>query len=97
MRIAVAGLGLIGGSLALAATAEGHDVAGFDSDPDAGVVGRERGAVSAFSTTLSEALDGAELAFVCGPVAELPALVTAAASEPSWSEPVSTSPAEQPS
>ena len=78
MRIAVAGLGLIGGSLALAATAEGHDVAGFDSDPEAGVVGRERGAVSAFSTTLSEALDSAELAFVCGPVAELPALVTAA-------------------
>ena len=28
----------------------------FDSDPEAGVVGRERGAVSAFSTTLPEAL-----------------------------------------
>jgi prephenate dehydrogenase len=77
MRIAVAGLGLIGGSLALAATAEGHDVAGFDSDPEAGVIGRERGAVADFSTSLPEALDGAELAFVCGPVAELPALVAA--------------------
>jgi prephenate dehydrogenase len=77
MRIAVAGLGLIGGSLALAATAEGHDVAGFDNDAEAGAVGRERGAVTSFSTDLPEALDGAELAFVCGPVAELPALVAA--------------------
>src|SRR4029078_7972773 len=57
--------------------AEGHDVAGFDSEPEAGVIGRERGAVADFSTSLPEALDGGELACVCGRVAQLPALVAA--------------------
>ena len=42
------------------------------------MVGRERGAVASFSDEIAGALDGAELAFVCGPVAELPALVEAA-------------------
>ena len=34
MRLAVLGLGLIGGSLALAARGQGHSVAAFDPDPE---------------------------------------------------------------
>jgi prephenate dehydrogenase len=75
MRVAVVGLGLIGGSLALAAAARGHRVSGFDADAEAGRIGIQRGAVSSVGESLVEALEGAELAFVCGPVAELPSLV----------------------
>ena len=74
MRIAVVGLGLIGGSLALAATARGDRVSAYDADPDAGRIGIERGAVARVDDSLASALDGADLAFVCGPVAELPSL-----------------------
>ena len=74
MRIAVVGLGLIGGSLALAASARGDQVSAYDADPDAGRIGVERGAVARVGDSVAAALDGAELAFVCGPVAELPSL-----------------------
>jgi prephenate dehydrogenase len=74
MRVAVIGLGLIGGSLALAATARGDEVVAADSDPRAGEIGLERGAIARFETAPGDAMDGADLAFVCGPVAELPAL-----------------------
>ena len=47
------GLGLIGGSLALAASARGDDVSGSDSDPEAGRVGLERGAVGRFDDSLA--------------------------------------------
>jgi prephenate dehydrogenase len=75
MRIAVVGLGLIGGSLALAATGRADEVAGFDTDEEAGRIAVERGAVASVGESVAGALEGAELAFVCGPVAELPALV----------------------
>jgi nucleoside-diphosphate-sugar epimerase len=87
MRIAVVGLGLIGGSLALAATARGDEIWAYDADPDAGRIGLERGAVARVDDSLEGALDGAELAFVCGPVAELPSLarqVLDAACWPLW-------------
>jgi prephenate dehydrogenase len=71
MRIAVVGLGLIGGSLALAASSRGDQVVAFDPDPEAGRIGLERGAIMRFDDSIAGALDGAELAFVCGPVAEL--------------------------
>jgi prephenate dehydrogenase len=74
MRVAVIGLGLIGGSLALAATARGDEVVASDSDPHAGEVGLERGAIARFEGSTAEAMAGADMAFVCGPVAELPAL-----------------------
>jgi prephenate dehydrogenase len=77
MRVAVVGLGLIGGSLALAATARGDEVSAHDSDPDALRTGLERGAVARASDSLGEALEGADVAVVCGPVAELPGLVRA--------------------
>jgi prephenate dehydrogenase len=71
MRIAVVGLGLIGGSLALAASSRGDQVVGWDPDAEAGRIGLERGAIVRFDDSIAGALDGAEMAFVCGPVAEL--------------------------
>jgi prephenate dehydrogenase len=75
MRVAIVGLGLIGGSLGLAAAARGDAVTAYDADPDALAAGVERGAAGSAAGSLEEALDGAELAFVCGPVAQLPELV----------------------
>ena len=43
MRIAVIGLGLIGGSLLRALGETGHDVVGFDADPVTGELAREAG------------------------------------------------------
>jgi prephenate dehydrogenase len=77
MRVAVVGLGLIGGSLALAASARGDQVSASDSDPEAGRIGLERGAIERFDDSLAGALEGAELAFVCGPVGELEPLTRA--------------------
>jgi prephenate dehydrogenase len=75
MRVAVVGLGLIGGSLALAATAGGAQVAAYDTDPEAGRIGLERDAIDIAADSVAGAVEAADLAFVCGPVAELPALV----------------------
>jgi prephenate dehydrogenase len=73
-RVAVVGLGLIGGSLALAATERGDHVTGFDSDPEAGAIGLERGALTAVAGSLPDAVAEAEVALVCGPVNSLPGL-----------------------
>jgi prephenate dehydrogenase len=75
MRIGIVGLGLIGGSLGLAACARGDAVTGYDADPAALQQAAERGAVSRAAGSLVEAVADAELALVCGPVAELPGLV----------------------
>ncbi len=74
-RLAVAGTGLIGASVGLAARAAGVErVVGWDEDPEALAVAVERGAVEPASS-LEEALAGAELAIVAAPVAVLPGLV----------------------
>jgi prephenate dehydrogenase len=77
VRIGVVGLGLIGGSVALAARARLDDafVAGFDPDPDARAAALERGAVQASAASVVEAVEGAAACFLCAPVTELPALV----------------------
>jgi prephenate dehydrogenase len=76
MKVAVLGVGLIGGSIGLAARArlEG-EVAGFD--PDAGLLARakEVGAIDSAHGTVAEAVEGAELVFCAAPVAVLPGLV----------------------
>ncbi len=76
MRVAVVGVGLIGGSIGLAARERlGATVTGFD--PGAGVLhaARARGALDAAAGSVAEALTGAEAAFVAAPVGALPALV----------------------
>jgi prephenate dehydrogenase len=79
MRLAVLGVGLIGGSIGLAARRlPGAEVAGFDPDPgtleravEAGVIDRRAGSVA-------EACEGAELVFCAAPVAGLADLASAA-------------------
>ena len=80
MRIAVLGVGLIGGSIGLAARehVEGAEVVGFGRDQ--AKLGRavELGALDGAADSLEEALEGADLCFACAPVGALPALVHAA-------------------
>lgn len=77
MRLAVLGLGLIGGSVGLAAKRHlaGAEVVGYDPDPEAAEAARERGAVDAVAASVAEALDGADACFACAPVGALPSLV----------------------
>jgi prephenate dehydrogenase len=71
-RLAVVGTGLIGASAALAARRAGVPaVAGWDPDGESLSVAAEKGAVDATSS-LAEAVDGADLVVVAVPVGELP-------------------------
>src|SRR5437764_7032758 len=72
MRIAVVGVGLIGGSIGLGARKRlGAEVSGTDRSPDALTAAVERGALDRACQTTEEALDGAEAAFVAVPVGTL--------------------------
>jgi prephenate dehydrogenase len=73
-------VGLIGGSIGLAARRRIEDatVSGFDPDPRALDAARKRGAVDHACATLEETLEGAEVSFLCAPVAALPELARAA-------------------
>jgi len=77
MRIAVLGVGLIGGSIGLAARGRLPDaeVTGFDPDPAALDAARELGAIDRAATSLEEAVRDAQACFACAPVGALPALV----------------------
>jgi len=80
MRIAVLGVGLIGGSVGLAARErlDGVEVAGFDPSPQALETALEVGALDAAAPSPAEALAGAEACFCCAPVGVLPGLVAEA-------------------
>jgi prephenate dehydrogenase len=76
VKVAILGIGLIGGSIGLAARRRGGaTVCGYD--PDAGVRARalELGAIDAQAPDLAAAVAGAEVVFVAAPVGELPATV----------------------
>ena len=76
MRLAVVGLGLMGGSLGLAARERaGAEVAGYDPDPAAREAAVERGCVTTVHRDLREAVAGADLVCVCAPIGELPAAI----------------------
>ena len=78
MRIAVVGVGLIGGSIALAARERlGATVAGFDPDREALRRAATRDALDEVAVDLTSAVQGAEAVFVAAPVGELPATVAA--------------------
>jgi prephenate dehydrogenase len=73
MRVAVIGVGLIGGSVALAASERlGAQVAGFDPAPGALEAALARGAIDRACPSAGAALEGAEAAFVAAPVGALP-------------------------
>jgi prephenate dehydrogenase len=75
-RLAVVGVGLIGGSIGLAARERlGAQVRGFDPRDGVLVSALERGALTDACGSVAEALEGAEVAFVAAPVGELPATV----------------------
>ena len=79
MRVAVLGVGLIGGSIGLAARARlDAEVSGFDPDRDLLDRAAELGAIDTAASTVAEAVDGAELVFCAAPVMALPGLAAEA-------------------
>src|SRR5947207_2198019 len=80
MRLAVIGVGLIGGSIGLAAHDHLRDaeVAGFDLEPGVLAAARDLGAVDLAGRSLAEALEGAAACFLCAPVGALPGLLAEA-------------------
>ena len=79
MKVAVLGVGLIGGSIGLAARRRlGAEVAGFD--PDRAILDRaqEREALDVACGSVADAVAGAQFVFCAAPVGALPALVAEA-------------------
>jgi prephenate dehydrogenase len=80
MKVAVLGVGLIGGSIGLAAKAcvEDVEVIGFGRSPERLERARELGAIDRAAGSLEEALDGASVCFCCAPVGALDDQIAAA-------------------
>jgi prephenate dehydrogenase len=79
MQIAVLGVGLIGGSIGLAARARADaDVCGYDPNPRVGARALELGAVERVAKDVAEAVHGADAVFVAAPVGALAATVALA-------------------
>jgi prephenate dehydrogenase len=79
MRLAVLGVGLIGGSVALAARERlGASVTGYDDSPEALERALQRGAVDCARSSVAEAVADAEAVFVAVPVGGLSHLVSEA-------------------
>jgi prephenate dehydrogenase len=79
--LALLGLGYMGGSLALAARGLGISgrAVGYDPDPQAAAVARQRGIVDAVAATPVEAVAGARLVVLAAPVRSLVPLAQAIA------------------
>ena len=76
LKLAVLGVGLIGGSVGMAARDRlGAEVAGWDPAPEALTEGRARGALDRAAGSPADALEGAEVAVVAAPVDVLPGVV----------------------
>ncbi|HEX6117768.1 MAG TPA: prephenate dehydrogenase/arogenate dehydrogenase family protein [Solirubrobacterales bacterium] len=79
MKVAVLGVGLIGGSVGLAARRRLEaEVAGFDPEPANLERGLELGALDAAAGSVGEACAGADVVFCAAPVGALPALAAEA-------------------
>jgi prephenate dehydrogenase len=79
LKIALVGVGLIGGSIGLAARQRlAATVAGYDTDPAALELARERGAIDVIAKSLADAVTAAEAVFVAVPVGTLPSALAAA-------------------
>jgi prephenate dehydrogenase len=73
MRIAILGVGLIGGSIGLAARRRlDADVCGFDPEPATLERALELGALQRRAGSLAQACEGVEIVFCAAPVAALP-------------------------
>jgi prephenate dehydrogenase len=79
MKIAVLGVGLIGGSIGLAARGRLRcEVVGYDPDPAVAELALDEGAIDAAGSSVEEACDGADVVFCAAPVSRLPELAAAA-------------------
>ncbi|MFM8527858.1 MAG: prephenate dehydrogenase, partial [bacterium] len=79
MKLSVLGVGLIGGSIGLAAKSRAAaSVTGFESDPAALERARSLGAVDHAAASVEEACSEAEIVICAGPVDRLEELLTAA-------------------
>jgi prephenate dehydrogenase len=79
VKLAVVGVGLIGGSIGLAARQRlGATVAGFDPEPANLERALELEAIDSAAADVATAVDGAEVVFCAAPVGALPAVVAAA-------------------
>ncbi len=79
MRVAVLGVGLIGGSIGMAARRRaGAEVCGYDRDPRVCESALELGAIDVRAADAAEAVEGADVVFVAGPVGALPGMVRSA-------------------
>jgi prephenate dehydrogenase len=77
MRIAVLGVGLIGGSIGLAARERlGAEVLGWGPRATTLETARDKGAITRIAATIEEAVQEADAVFVCAPVESLTDLVT---------------------
>jgi prephenate dehydrogenase len=75
MRVAVIGLGLIGGSIALAVRERlAAEVPGWDSDPGAVADALARGVISSGAGSLAGAVATADTVFIAAPVDAIPGL-----------------------
>jgi prephenate dehydrogenase len=72
-RLALLGVGYIGGSVGLAARAarRAARVVGYDPDPAAGVLARERGVIDDAAPSAEAAVEGAAVVVLAAPVASL--------------------------
>jgi prephenate dehydrogenase len=76
MKVAVLGVGLIGGSIGLAARRRLEaEVVGSGRSPERLARAVELGAIDRGAGSLAEACEGADVVFCCGPVAALPGQV----------------------
>jgi prephenate dehydrogenase len=77
-KIAVLGLGLIGGSLGLALQRAGiaRQIAGYDSNPDVTHRALERGAITHTSMNVEEAVQRADMVILATPILAIPGLLT---------------------
>jgi prephenate dehydrogenase len=73
--VAVVGVGLVGGSIALAARRGGSAVRGWDPADGVLATALAREVVSTAADSIAEAVAGADVAFVAAPVGALPAVV----------------------
>jgi prephenate dehydrogenase len=75
MRIAVLGVGLIGGSIGLAARRAQAEVCGYDPDAAVRAAALELGAIDTVAEDVASAVGGAEIVFAAAPVGALPETV----------------------
>jgi prephenate dehydrogenase len=79
MRIAILGVGLIGGSIGLAARGRlNAEVAGFDPDAELLARAEDLGAISSAHDSIAGAVEGAEVVLCAAPVRALPELAAEA-------------------